>query len=617
MKKQILLSLILMIILSCSSKKNSTTISNKKSNINVDSLRTNTYVIEYDFGKGIYINNNLQLKVHNPTIFKIININRLAYNVTISSNDTILAETFMVDESEKSIKEATSDNNKLLNASSDTFISTPKLDISALNQNEDFLDNKKGNINNSNFFRDIKNTQKISEMVFEKEKLIQGLKEKNLKIEFLKNEIKKDSIIILISDEIINKTPKSDTLYLEKANANKTKTTSEIEDKSKSITEISKEVVELKVKLQVKSDSINDVSKKINSFIKKFNEDNIEFQEAFYELNQVYNSILKLQDCFSDIKVVADYPYMNKTKFQNEFKTKCYEKAKIILLQKETLIKFKNFYNQVGIKYSNLKYNPYLAEYLNYGGQTKVFAQADYLNELADKINGEVNDMNIAVTLQKMQHLLEYLDDDKTYQYFSAPIQPTQDAAIFKIKIQKRTDNHADITDEKSFKHTEFIYGGTRVDFSLGLAASCFNDTDIYEFGIDENNSTVISKKSSSLIAPSLVGLITMSYRRTQYMSFGASAGLGIDVVNGKIQLSNFFAGPTILFGKYDRLFLSGGFSFRNVGQLKSGYNEGDVITTGTEDINKYLSEKYALGGFLSLTYNLTKGVRANYKRLK
>uniref|UniRef100_UPI0040478A3A hypothetical protein n=1 Tax=Mariniflexile sp. TaxID=1979402 RepID=UPI0040478A3A len=240
-----------------------------------------------------------------------------------------------------------------------------------------------------------------------------------------------------------------------------------------------------------------------------------------------------------------------------------------------------------------------------------------YIKELADKINIEVATINIEVVLQKVQHLLELLSNENVYQYVSAPIQPTQDAAIFKIQIQKKSDNHSDITDEKSFKHTEFTYGGTRVDFSLGLAASYFKNAEVYEFGINDDNATVISKKSSNLITPSLIGLFTMSYRRTQYMAFGASAGLGIDVVNGKIQLSNFFVGPTILFGKYDRLFLTGGFSFRDVGQLKSGYEEGDLITIGTEDISKYLSDKYALGSFLSLTYNLTKGVRANYKRLK
>lgn len=616
MKKQILLSLMLMVILGCSSEKKSTTIRAKKININADSNRTNTYVVEYDFEKGTYINNNLQLEVHTPTIFKITNINRLAYNVTISSNDTILAETFIVDELEKSIKEATSENDKLLSKKSNDFKNTLKLDLSALNEREDFLEeNKNREVTNSTFFKDLNKTQSINEMIYEKEKLTQEIKTKKLKIEYYKSERKKDSLKYLMLEEIITINTKTETLNV-KATKDINIVILEITAKTDSINKNINKVDDLIAKLEVKSNNIINASDKIKSFVKKYNQDNIAFQEAFYDLNNVYKSILNLHDCFSDIKVVSDYPYMNKTKYQNEFKTKCYEKAKIILLQKETLIKFKDYFNQVGIKYSNLKYNPYLAEYLNYGGQTKVFAQADYLIELANKMNGEVNDINIAVTLQKMQHLLEFLEDDKVYQYFSAPIQPTQDAAIFKIKIQKKSDNQSDITDEKSFKHTEFTYGGTRLDFSLGLAASHFINAKIYEFGKKDNN-TVIAKKEDNFTTASILGLMTMSYRRTQYLAYGASAGLGIDAVNGKIQLSNFFVGPTILFGKYDRIFLTGGFSFRNVGQLKSGYNEGDEIVIGTDDINKYLSDKYSLGGFLSLTYNLTKGVRANYKRLK
>jgi hypothetical protein len=217
---------------------------------------------------------------------------------------------------------------------------------------------------------------------------------------------------------------------------------------------------------------------------------------------------------------------------------------------------------------------------------------------------------------EKLEHLLKFLEDTQVYEYVSAPIQPTQDAAVFEVKIHKRLDNSAVLSNDRSFKHSEFTFGGTRVDFSLGLAASYFPNAKIYEFGI-RNDSTTLSVKSNKLIAPAVVGLITMSYRRTQYVAYGGSAGLGIDVLNGKVQLSNFFVGPTVLFGKYDRLFLSGGLSLRNVQQLKSGYNEGDSIINGANEISNYLTDKYAIGTFLSLTYNLTKGVRTNLKKLK
>lgn len=590
MKNFMILTIVAIIVTSCVAKND--LIQGQKTNNLVNTTRTNTYEVVYDFKKGVFEKNNLQLHVNTPTVFKIKNINRLAYNISISSNDTILAETYIADELDKSIKETTSNKSTEIISNKNGVISSPKLDLSSIVEN-DFVEFSKNADLNNTFLAELNSSKNINQLIAEREKYTN----KNTLLELQKN---------YLSEEVKTENLKTDSIS--KGNLSKLK----------------EKLARVEIDISSTLDSITQKSNKIKveldkqqiDLLKKFDQDNIAFQEAFYKLNQVYSSVLMLQECYGDIKVVADYPYMSKTKYQTEFKSACREKAKSVLTQKESLINFRDYSKQVGIKYSNLKYNPYLSKFLNYGGITKLYAHADYIKELADQMSNEVIDMNIPIVLQKIQHLLELLEEEEAYQYVSAPIQPTQDAAIFKIKIQKKADNNSDVSDEKSFKHTEFTYGGTRVDFSLGLAASYFKNAEVYEFGV-RNDSTVLSKKSDKLIAPALVGLITMSYRRTQYFSLGASAGLGIDVVNGKVQLSNFFIGPTVLFGKYDRLFLTGGLSLRNVQQLKSGYKVDDVVTSGADDINNYLSDKYSVGGFLSLTYNLTKGVRANVKKLK
>ncbi|MGK6353135.1 hypothetical protein [Parapedobacter sp. DT-150] len=67
-----------------------TTIKGAKINRGVDTTRTNTYLIEYDFRTGLYNSNNLKIKVNKPVVFKIKNINRLAYKVEITAADSVI-----------------------------------------------------------------------------------------------------------------------------------------------------------------------------------------------------------------------------------------------------------------------------------------------------------------------------------------------------------------------------------------------------------------------------------------------------------------------------------------------------------------------------------------------
>jgi hypothetical protein len=585
MKKILLLSVLIVFLFGCKSKDGLT---KDIRNRNVDTTRTNTYVIEYDFKKGIYVRNKLCLLVNTPTVFKVSNINNLAYNITIRSNDVILAETALTDNFKEELKEAISTKNTVIVADKNGVITAQKLDLSNIDKKYDFKDDKKDGLDP--FLKSLESTEKVTKLIAEKQQLNLQLKNLNLDNKILESNIaeaKKNSSGVELPNLVESQKVKKDSI---------------------NTTEVDIKKITNNIAIEIKSQ---------NEFLKKFNEDNIAFQEAFYKFNEVYKTVLKLQECYSDVKVIADYPFMTKKRFQEEYKSKCHRKADVLFLQKESLTQFKEYYRQVGIKYSNFKYNPYLSDFLNYGGISKLYAQADYIKQLADEMNNDVNSINISLVLNKLEHLLKYLEDEQTYEYTSAPIQPIQDAANFEVKIEKRLDNNAVITNEKTFSHTEFTYGGTRVDFSAGLAASYFENATAYEFGIDGKGATILSEKNNNIVAPALVGLVTMSYRQAGSLAVGASAGLGIDATNGKVQLSNFFIGPTLLFGKSDRLFVTAGLSFRNVQQLKSGYTIGEVITGGADDIDNYLSDKYAVGSFISLTYNLTKGVRASIKQLK
>ena len=143
------------------------------------------------------------------------------------------------------------------------------------------------------------------------------------------------------------------------------------------------------------------------------------------------------------------------------------------------------------------------------------------------------------------------------------------------------------------------------------MAAAYYGKVSRYAIGL-ENQLKSYEKK---IISSSLIGMVTMSYRRTGYTSFGGSAGMGLDVVGGKIQISNFFIGPTILMGKKDRIFFTLGASLKNVRELKDGY-EGLKVPVA-DDLTSYSGDKYRVGVFASLTYSLTKDARALIKSLR
>lgn len=100
-------------------------------------------------------------------------------------------------------------------------------------------------------------------------------------------------------------------------------------------------------------------------------------------------------------------------------------------------------------------------------------------------------------------------------------------------------------------------------------------------------------KKDYLTLLP-LVMLTNKNYQNASCITYNVSMGLRIDVLNGKTQLSNFFIGTSVLFGKFERLMFTAGASIRNVQQLQSGYQIGSNVTTS--NTKSFLIEMYKAG---------------------
>jgi hypothetical protein len=508
-------------------------------NNNIDCSKINTHIIEYNFQTGTYTKNNLKLKINQPVVFKVININRFAYTLDIKTKDSIigysdlsgLEKIFKNDEIEKTKKQLNSAETKTIPTSNN--IPLDKNDFIG-NENEMFNE-----INEVNSLLQSKLTNKM--------------------------------------DEIINA-------------------------------------------------KINDSSTIINKidFPKIDNEYSFHFT-AQYDLANLYLSILekhtKIISLWNDYLSLRDFinnPTLTlcELKKENNFisSTKVnFDTNKNILTEFDLVAKqFDNLYKAI-------KSNPEITKKTNYGGSLKLFGIIDNLNIQAsslveqveiidfDKFKQDVNQIiNLTQNIENKKELFEYVSD---------PIQPWQDVAVFKVKINKNEKSTSKFYNERDFSHREYTKDGIRYDISVGLAGSFYDKENFHKIITDASGVNKIYLNEKSSFIPSFVGFFTTSYRSASHFTAGLSIGLGLSTNQGTIAIGDIFIGPNITVGKDERVNLTGGISYKNLYMLNSNYKVGDIVPNGLT-IENVSTKSYQSGFFLAFTYNLTKGVKDKLKQI-
>ena len=102
------------------------------------------------------------------------------------------------------------------------------------------------------------------------------------------------------------------------------------------------------------------------------------------------------------------------------------------------------------------------------------------------------------------------------------------------------------------------------------------------------------------------------AYKRSEkQVAWGGMLGVGagfqsVDDANLKI-----FIGPTVVFGREQKVFLSGGFSLQRVDRLKSPKYDKDTEYT-TIDLSDVTQKEMKPSLFFSVSYNLTNRVEVN-----
>ncbi|OJX28169.1 MAG: hypothetical protein BGO86_02290 [Chryseobacterium sp. 36-9] len=535
-----------------------------------------TQFIEYNLKSGKYDKDLKRIKVHTPVVFKITNVNPFVYKIAMTPKDSIVGETGLEKEFLESIAKKEKAKAEEKSAEKEAEINKTINEVQPVEKSEAIGDDKK----KDKIIKSVVALQEVEKLQRQNEKLSHLLVKEKEVLEIIKNQIRelktKDSVVAL--NEQLN---------------------------SKNVS-----VTRLEDSINFKKNKISNLQKDITGKIQEYYQLLDDFTKAYSDFSDKCRFAFKLVRAIKYINAIADDPNLD---YDGFLKSGIIGKNEDLLKGIEQVDDYRKSFSELSNAYYKLSVTNHLDEVLEPSGAEKLQAYPKFLKQRADQLNQWLITYKMDDALKQAVWVVSVLKEKQNYEITSAPIQPENDLVEFKVKIEQRNKTLSDkLFKNKEFTYRQTVYGGTRVDFSLGLAAGYYWDAPEYEY----NKENKIQTTYKNMLSPSLVGMVTMSYRKTNYIAFGGSAGMGVDVNDGKIQLTNFFIGPSILFGRNQRIFLTAGPSVKNVGKLKSEYSDVP-INPHTEDFSSYIRSDYKIGAFVSITYSLTKDTRALIKNLR
>ncbi len=541
----------------------------KQTSVNrkVNQCNTNTYVVEYDFQTGLYKQNQLKPHVNTPIVFKVVNVNRLAYQVKVTAKDSAIGYSDLSGMYEQLKKEEV-DIIKQASEKEPSLSTTIPLLLNShdLKKSESQKTNLKPNTKHHEL------TKQINAITLE-----------------LSNS--QDSLLSLIDTTSIN-------------SLNNLKLTKNLK----------------------KMDLLNEVTIEDDNWKAHF-----EIQEkmnlSYLKSNKYYRIISSLKNDFLYTNALINDPLLTKFSEYN------YDTLKQIFIRfKDNLSIYDQFLVEIKIfrnLYVQMKNNLEAIDELNYGGKIKVAYIATSQASDLDAIDIYLKEIKFQKIQQDILSLSVFLDFDKqknvdklnkVFEYTSDPVQPTQDMVVFDVQITKNDKTNLPYHDEKKFTHKEFTRFGLRFDVSVGVGGSIHFKQNSFDLQHKQNGTEVgdyvIVKQKQNSFLPSFMGFFTTSYRSATHWTGGLSVGIGIGADQGAITFDNFFVGASLIVGKYERATFTGGLSIRNLPQLKTVYQEWEIVPESFT-IDNITSKSYQPGVFVAFSYNLTKGVKDNIKYMK
>jgi len=141
--------------------------------------------------------------------------------------------------------------------------------------------------------------------------------------------------------------------------------------------------------------------------------------------------------------------------------------------------------------------------------------------------------------------------------------------------------------------------GGLRISTGFGVGFSRLFEP-AQEFSARDN---AIVADESGVVQPALSTYIHFYPGNRSGLGLAGTFGIGIPLSTANLTSLNFFLGPSLMFGRGQRIVLSGGFTAGPTQRLGKGYNVGDFFDPNAGDIPTRTS--YDLGYFLGISFNI------------
>jgi hypothetical protein len=364
--------------------------------------KVRTFVIEYDFQTGKFPDGKrIKPRVDVPVVFKIKNINRLAHSVKVTSKDSIIG-----------------------------FSDLSGLEL-LLKQNE---------------------VKEIAKNIKEAE-TNPPLQTNNPPLninDLLYNEINKADKPLTSkgAETLVNDINRTNLVFLEQLNT---------------------KINELSTNYKTIITKINSDSKTLPTSIEqKFPyhfKTQADLANLYLLILQKHKNLFTLWNDFLQVNTIINNPLLTKVDLKKDSINilSIYEKfnnnRNILNDFNLLVISFENQYNF-------LKSNPEIKNQANYGGSIKLFSIVDNLNNEIQAIKKQTEAIKFETLRQNIDQIntLLIINEDKKslFEYVSNPIQPSQDVAIFKVKVDKNNKDASLFYNERDFSYKAFTRHGIR-----------------------------------------------------------------------------------------------------------------------------------------------------------
>lgn len=143
------------------------------------------------------------------------------------------------------------------------------------------------------------------------------------------------------------------------------------------------------------------------------------------------------------------------------------------------------------------------------------------------------------------------------------------------------------------------VSGGLKLNAGVGISLGGYWEQPQTFFVRD----SLISAEDGDSFSPLLTSFIHFYSLSAGKVSLGGSLGIAIPIVGADRQAISFLLGPSLIFGRGERIVISGGLMGGKVEALSAGYQIGDEFPLSTENIPT--RSVYQMGYFLGLSFNL------------